>query len=311
LGVYRFFLALCVLYSHAFGNVFGKNPGVIAVISFFVISGYVMAILIEKHYPSLASIPAYLLDRALRLFPQYLFYLVLTLAVLLTVGLKNEFVEQIDLVRIALNALILPIGFYMFGLYHSLYIPPAWSLGLELSFYLTFPLFLLINRASQHLILAFSFGIAVTAYFGIINTDWFGYRLLPGTFFIFVLGAALAAPSRFNPIFLPAVVVTSLLAVIGSLLWPNELGIPNNFEVSAGVVIGVAAVSLLKDLQFSHIDELLGNLSYGVFLNHYLLIMIAQKYQIPMWPFVPIVSITNVGDQIAAVFDLCLPIMAL
>ena len=291
MGVYRFFLALCVLYSHAFGNVLGKNPGVMAVISFFVISGYVMTLLIQKHYSTPGSIPAYLLDRAMRLFPQYIIYLAITLTVLLTVGLENEFVEKIDLGRVILNALILPVGFYMFGLYHSLYIPPAWSLGLEMSFYLVFPFYLLMTSSVQQLVLLCSLGVAVAAYCGIINTDWFGYRLLPGTFFIFSLGAALAAPTRFHVLLLPAVVTGSSIAAFASLMWPDVLGVPHNFEVSSGIVIGVAAVALLKSSEFSQMDEFLGSLSYGVFLNHYLLIMIAETYQIAMWPFVPLVSI--------------------
>jgi len=271
--------------------VFGKNPGVIAVISFFVISGYVMTLLIQKHYSTIGRIPAYLLDRAMRLFPQYAAYLAITLAVLLTFGLENEFVEKVDLGRIVLNALILPVGFYMFGLYHSLYIPPAWSLGLEMSFYLVFPFFLLMTSSVRHLVLLGSCGIAVIAYCGIINTDWFGYRLLPGTFFVFAAGAALAVPRRFHILFLPAVVTTSSIGAFSSLMWPDVFGMPHNFEVTSGIVIGIAAVSLLRGSEFSQIDEFLGNLSYGVFLNHYLLIMIAQTYQIAMWPFVPLFSI--------------------
>lgn len=40
MGTYRLFLAFSVLYSHAFGMIFGRSPGVIAVISFFIMSGY-------------------------------------------------------------------------------------------------------------------------------------------------------------------------------------------------------------------------------------------------------------------------------
>jgi peptidoglycan/LPS O-acetylase OafA/YrhL len=38
-----------------------------AVISFFVICGYVMALLVAKHYPTLSTVPSFYLDRAARL----------------------------------------------------------------------------------------------------------------------------------------------------------------------------------------------------------------------------------------------------
>jgi peptidoglycan/LPS O-acetylase OafA/YrhL len=48
-GTLRFVLAIVVALSHT-GTVFlGYNTGVVAVVSFFMISGYVMALLIEKH----------------------------------------------------------------------------------------------------------------------------------------------------------------------------------------------------------------------------------------------------------------------
>lgn len=49
----------------------------VAVISFFILSGYVMSILIDKYYKNPAAIPSFYLDRAARLFPQFLFYMIL------------------------------------------------------------------------------------------------------------------------------------------------------------------------------------------------------------------------------------------
>jgi peptidoglycan/LPS O-acetylase OafA/YrhL len=45
-------------------------------------------------------------------------------------------------------------------------------------------------------------------------------------------------------------------------------------------------VFVLRGLKFSATDEFLGNLSYGVFLNHFLLIWLAQSYlqaSSPLW----------------------------
>ena len=44
---------------------------------FYLLSGYVMTMLIEKYYKHSSAIPTFYLDRAARLFPQILFYMVL------------------------------------------------------------------------------------------------------------------------------------------------------------------------------------------------------------------------------------------
>jgi peptidoglycan/LPS O-acetylase OafA/YrhL len=70
-------------------------------------------------------------------------------------------------------------------------IPQAWSLGLELSFYAIIP-FLIIYRPLAKWSVAISIGIFALAFFGIISPDTYGYRLLPGTLFIFFAGTAMA-----------------------------------------------------------------------------------------------------------------------
>jgi len=77
MGIFRLLLAISVLISHTQRTYFGLNLGVVAVISFLMLSGFVMTILIEKHYNSSRLVPSFYLDRAMRLQPQYLFYLLL------------------------------------------------------------------------------------------------------------------------------------------------------------------------------------------------------------------------------------------
>ena len=50
MGILRFILAILVLLSHTGVSLLGLNPGVMAVIVFYAISGYVMAALIKRHY---------------------------------------------------------------------------------------------------------------------------------------------------------------------------------------------------------------------------------------------------------------------
>lgn len=290
MGSYRFFLAFCVLYSHVFGLIMGWNVGVVAVISFYIITGYVMTILTHKYYKIMEDIPSFYLDRVVRIFPQYLFYLLLTILGVGLFDLQNSFWQDFGVLKIALNAMILPIGYYMFGLENALYITPAWSLGLELTFYIFFPFFLHLNRKMRCLIVAFSLVIFTLALVGQINTDWFGYRLLPGTFYIFVIGAALAKPNLITPTFPYIVGSVAILVVFTILLTPQLYTMPFNKEVVTGTAMGTFMVALLRGLRFSKFDELMGNLSYGIFLNHWLILVALENFSIPKI-IVPFISV--------------------
>jgi peptidoglycan/LPS O-acetylase OafA/YrhL len=57
-----------------------------------------------------------------------------------------------------------------------------------------------------------------------------------------------------------------------------------------GIVIGISTVAFLQQRPFGTIDELLGNLSYGVFLNHFLMIWLADHFSISRL-FVPIAAL--------------------
>lgn len=290
MGAYRLFLAFCVLYSHVFGGIMGWNIGVVAVISFFVMSGYVMAILVSKHYPAIGDVPAFYKDRAARLFPQYILYMVATLTCVHMIGISDPFLLDTGPLHILLNALILPLGFYMFGLDNALYIPPAWSLGLEFSFYLVFPFFWRFSLPWKYALIIVSLAVAFSALMGLINTDWFGYRLLPGTFFIFAVGSALAKPEtigRYYPLLVLGLGLTALIVVLTN---QRLYTLPYNREVMAGIVIGIVIVGALGKRRFSRFDELLSNLSYGVFLNHVLLMWLAKHFGISLFA-VPLVSL--------------------
>lgn len=289
MGAYRLFLAFCVLESHVFGAVMGWDIGVVAVISFLIMSGYVMAMLVGKYYPTIASSPAFYADRAARLFPQYLFYLVAILLCAHFIGLNAPFLYNRGPIYILLNALILPLGFYMFGLNTALYNPPAWSLGLEFCFYLVFPFFWQLPSRWKYVCIALSLVVSIIALTGTINSDWFGYRLLPGTFFIFIIGTALARPdkiSRYYPAFIGGLAAVALVVVMAD---KRLYDLPYTREVLGGIVVGVIVVSFLKSKRFSQIDEFLSNLSYGVYLNHFLVLMLVQHYHLSLF-LVPAVS---------------------
>nr|WP_256206990.1 acyltransferase [Pseudomonas sp. P97.38] len=276
-GVYRLLLALLVAISHMGVTFMGFNPGVVAVVSFLIISGFVMTSLIERNYATAEHIGLFYLDRLLRLYPQFLLYFVVSCLVIHFLLPGTPQAEALTLENIATSLPILPLGFYMFGITVPEILPPAWSLGLEMCFYLLIP-FLILYK-SRGIAFAVSVTVFLVAALGYINTDLYGYRLLPGVLFIFLCGSYLYR-ARAKGLWIAA--ITTIIAIL--LFAAIVLGViarrPFNAEVTLGIAVGLPAVFLLSRLRYHRLDELLGNISYGVFLNHFVVMYVLRAF----WP---------------------------
>lgn len=274
LGTLRLLLALMVALSHADVRWWGLNPGVIAVVGFYAISGYVMTGLVRRHYASRALLPRFYADRALRLLPAYYAVILAALAWYLWHGPDALFLVRPPLWRDLFNhLLIVPHNYYMWNdADHFVLIPPAWSLGCEIQFYLLFPLILL--SGARLPVLALSLGVYLAAFVGRLPTEWFGYRLLPGVLFIFLLGSWLAdlhRQGRWNAARLLALaipILAGLLAAVGA--GAGKTSIPYNPETLLGLALALPLLHLLAPRSGKAWDEQAGDLSYGLFLCHFL-----------------------------------------
>lgn len=273
MGIFRLVLALVVAMSHMGFRAFNSNPGVTAVISFFLISGYVVSALIYKYYLSPKYLINFYADRLIRIYPQFIFYFLLA-CLIIKLGLPNSDISHsVNPQNILSSATILPLGMYMFGWATADIIPPAWSLGLELAFYLTIPI--LIFYSVRRLAFLLSLTVFLAANFGYIDTDTYGYRLLPGVLFMFLCGSFLYSGDKLEK----GLVVFTLFVCITlfSLIVTGDIQqVPYNLEVLLGIIIAIPSVYLLSKVGYHKIDELFGNISYGVFLNHFLLVHAAN-----------------------------------
>jgi peptidoglycan/LPS O-acetylase OafA/YrhL len=294
-GTLRLILALAVLLSHVDDTIFGHNVGVSAVVIFFMLSGYVMALLIRTHYAAPDRFLAFYVDRIARLFPQYLFYLTLTVALMLLWVYSSPYVQgctgKLD---IALNYLMLPLGYYeALSMGQCLIVTPAWSLGLELSFYIVVPVLLvcLSRRALSGLFFA-SLAVFAAAVFLILDPNQWGYRLLPGTLFMFLTGVALADPKRLAP-FLPGMVWGVALALyVATFVYPQAFNVPLNKSVLAGLLLGIPLLAWVRHIQPSPLDTQAGNLSYGVFLNHFGLLALIEPLGLGLYALLAVVPLS-------------------
>ena len=274
MGVLRLVLAVMVLLSHAGVRVATLNPGATAVIGFYLISGYVMAGLVQRHYALAARIPLFYADRLLRLFPQYLAYMLAALAWHLWTRTPTLFLTHsptgVDLLN---NLTVIPLNYYMYnGSDGYALVPPAWSLGAELQFYLLAPAMLLWPRVGLALGAA-SLAVQALALHGVLNTDWYGYRLLPGVLWVFGVGMLMFRWRNRRAALWVAGSAPVLAALVYLYLRSRGLHTaPHHQEVLLGWGLGIPLLYGVVRLKAGRLDRLAGDLSYGVFLNHFLLI---------------------------------------
>ena len=97
IGLFRLILAILVLLGHTTINTGNFHIAVSAVVCFFIVSGFLNSILIEKYYFK-EKISDYYLDRFYRIGPQFYFYFLLII-------LLNHFLKIIDVtfLKVLLN----------------------------------------------------------------------------------------------------------------------------------------------------------------------------------------------------------------
>lgn len=294
LGVLRFILALLVLFSHIPHLSLSVNPGVVAVILFYLISGYLMGLSYQRFQRySAHPVRTFYADRLLKLLPQYWlvvgasFVLIAYLGPATHVGLLNQTVEPL---KVLLNLALLPAN-YVFEplviealLPHPI-VPPAWSLASEFHFYLLLPLLLFCGRLGFLLIFLLSVGIQITALFygsGSFNSNSFGYRFIFGVLTFFMAGIAYGR--RDEPFYRLMmygyfVIYCTMLLLIAPMwgLYSHSLVL----ELLLGAVLGLPVLHAVLKVRVAHcwssLDKVLGHLAYPIFISHFLVFFLCEK----------------------------------
>lgn len=283
-GTLRLVLAALVALNHVGFVIEARHPAVSSVVIFYILSGYVMTGLIRNHYVGSTRILSYYCDRALRIYPQYLFFCVIAVGLLIFFNIRSEFLsDEISIRNLAFNAAIIPLDFFMVnGIDRFTLLPPTWSLGAELQLYLLLP-FILAWEVRPHT-LAISVAIFALAAINHIDPDSFGYRLLPSILCMFLSGSLIYDSSNAKgPAVSHCYLGATYLIVLLCLLWDIRTGvvkIPYTLEVCLGYLLGVPAVLMLSRLGRNRLDDFMGNLSYGVFLSHFIVIWSAQRFHL-------------------------------
>jgi peptidoglycan/LPS O-acetylase OafA/YrhL len=173
-------------------------------------------------------------------------------------------------------------------LWLAMFVPPAWTLALELSFYALAPFLITWRLRSLALLLGVSLCIRAYIYYRLSwQHDPWTYRFFPSELAFFLLGFMsfkLAPtvngwlPRRSEPI----VGWSLLLLTVAQLLFFsfNSASIRSHFLL-ATVVVAVPYVATLSS-QWRW-DKAIGELSYPVYIVHFLLLIIIRDH----WPSLP------------------------
>ena len=264
-GYYRLILALVVAVHHAGLWPWGIRWGITCVAAFFMISGYSVSALLDRQFGPGTALPFWR-DRLLRIFPQYLFWLVATSIVVF--GFDRRWLFQFgrpDWINVLCNLTVFPDSFWMYipSLAGLFILPQAWSLSIELMFYVLLPAIASWRWVEWGLV-GSGLAVFVLATASVLTPEEdYSYRLLPGTLPFFLLGRAIFR--RDLP--MQRVILGGLLLDLLVIGLTGRLGRGFNLELLCGAPVAYAALRLAI-LAKPHVgDRMAGNLAYGIFLS--------------------------------------------
>ena len=292
MGTLRFLLALSVAYGHL-----TKLPGFpssdVAVQSFFVISGFYMALVLNEKYGP-GSYWLFISNRLLRLWPAYAVVLILSFAV--ADNWRPIFALNWFDVAFFIGSQILIVGqdLYLFlfvgngalaftahytevstPLYALAPIPQAWTLGLEIYFYLLAPF--LVRRGPLFIAAMIAASLALRMLlqgaFGLSGQPW-SFRFFPSEFALFMAGSlgyyAYASENGTQRRLANALLSFAAVLLFVALAINRWDGISRLVSLSVLGLVVVGAPSLFSATKDIAWDKYLGELSYPVYVCHFL-----------------------------------------
>lgn len=321
MGILRVVLALVVVLAHAKGGL-APMAGGYAVQAFYIISGFYMAMVLETRYTSLASFYA---NRALRILPTYYVVLIVSAIAVLAFDI-GLFTRREDVVRILGEPTVaIPLilanlsivgqdlifwfrisgdvwsldttyrvatGPTEMNAWRGLLVPQAWSLSLELMFYALAPW---LAKKGTGTLVVILFASAALRWGGDaldVSYHLWPRRLFPAELCLFLLGMLAwraAGVADCLPRWTGAAAVGLVVALIAGFkhLPFDETGSRTLLYVATAVATPLA----FRTFKSSQLDELLGSLSYPIYICHVLAIACVAAVD-PNQPIALILGVT-------------------
>ena len=289
-GIFRYLLSNLVILAHLQPNITNWT-GIYAVFGFYILSGFLMTYILNETYKfHLKGIGSYLLNRFLRIYPMYIFILLLSVFIIwqfpfASTELNKSMAFPKDLYGWIVNIMILGLG-ASFGttVYKARIVPPSWALHIELIFYAIIPI---VARNMKVVSVWLIVSILITIYLIISNAP-FGIRYfsLWGTTLPFSIGAFLyyflhkskfGQKVKFN---FRLFVLVIILWIINISVFPNfidKFGLPFYMNI---ILIALIVLFLIKfpkkyiSKKIKKLDQILGGSSYPIYLSHFIITLV-------------------------------------
>jgi len=251
--------------------------GETAVLLFFMISGFYMAMILNEKYTSNFKFYA---SRVLRLYPIYFLIFAATCALVLhskpTTNFEAAMYSDLPVWHKSLllisNISIFGLDFLPFlGIGHAMInvLPPAWSLGVEIGFYAVAPF--LVRRSIKTLTVVVVATLLIRASFWQEQVTW-RYFFAPAVWCFFILGSLsyrlwhLASDDIKKRIGIAALLGLPILGYFCALQVPKDFDNPLFWLFY--LCFAAALPPIFRVTKFSKADALIGDLSYPIYLVH-------------------------------------------
>ncbi len=310
MGIIRLLLAISVVIAHS-NSLFGFNfiGGQFAVEVFFIISGFYMALILCEKYHQKENRKHFFSNRILKIFPIYWVLLILSLVYEIANANLNPSPNEISLFihpNVNLNVfsfiyliftnllilgqdILLYLGidvhtglmfftsnFHAFSppLYDFVLLPQAWTLSLELMFYFLAPFLTKFKTKSILFIMALSLILRFILYYFGLNHDPWTYRFFPTELFFFLSGIIAYRLYKFiNTKNINKWFVYPFYGSYVALIAFYQFIPHNRTKMLALFFFTIILIPFIFKLTKNiKIDKYIGELSYPVYISHFLVI---------------------------------------
>jgi len=273
MGYLRFWLAVNVLLYHAWHSVF-YTTGYLSVFCFFAISGYLITHICNQVYgPDANGYWRFFVNRSLRIYPNYLACLLISWGLFMLAAPGDELPQNLPVSTTDWLRNIFIVGL---DNYEPRVIGAAWSLSVELIYYVIMVLVLARHRIVAHLFLIVT-GLKLFTGFDI---PWFSsqFNLLLEYGFYFSLGIV----GYFHADWLVEHIKKYwLLTVSFAVFWhyfiPHIAWPPFYYEIGVIVCMPLILVCTQYRGREGSFDDVIGKLSYPLFLIHSAVIFVLMN----------------------------------
>ena len=306
MGLLRFILAISVVCAHG-GGFFGYDivGGRIAVEAFFVISGYLMQMVLAEKYNG--RLVLFWSNRALRIYPTY--YGALVFAILVSVALmplgrgyfsRVEFLEAVadplaTLAILVSTAAIVGQEAFLFlrwtgssllywpfdahaSAYTLMILPPAWSISLEIMFYAAVPF--LAHRSTLGLISLLAISLGGRLVLSVLgwNFDPWTHRFFPLELAFFLIGmlsyrwrsGSTSFTRKLGDMKSFGLLMLATFAAHPAVIALTFLDLPAGIYISVYIAILTLTLPVcVRISSSSRLDRKLGELSFPIYLTHW------------------------------------------